>query len=186
MENESNAKKKKLWWIILAVIGLLSIICGSCLFTVYLWGSSPEEKKTDTDSEISEIIEFTPTTTAETSEINEFTPTTTAGTSEPLTVRDIELKVNELTDVQWERYILDHLGKKITFKGDVLDVYEDYISLLEFTKDEISTAVRLYGIPYYTLITLKKYDYIQGEGVIKDIRERFFGGITIEINVTSY
>jgi len=162
--------KKKRLWIILAIIGGVIIISILCLIGLYLLGTSSEEETTDNNGEFTDIIEITPTITVE--------------SSESLTVRDIEQNHNDLTDVQWEKYITEHLGEKITFRGEVVDVYDDHISITDDSEKNFFTTVHLYGIPYDTLITLTKDDNIIGEGVIRDIDDLL--GLEININVTSF
>lgn len=126
-------------------------------------------------------LTHTPTVTFTSTPTN--TPTLTP-TPSPLTCRDIEQSRDDLTDLQWDKYIRDMVGKRIQFSGKVLEVYDDRrVQISDDACQKLFTVVTLYQIPYDNLLLINKDDYATGYGTIRSIDTVL--GITIEINVTS-
>lgn len=112
------------------------------------------------------------------------TPTLTP-TQSPLTCKDIELSRDDLTELQWENYIREMVGKRIQFSGKVLEVYDDRsVSISDDACGKLFTVVALYQIPYDNLLQINKDDYLTGLGTIKKI-DTFLGIIRIEIGITN-
>ena len=116
----------------------------------------------------------TPTNTPE--------PTSTP-TPAPLTARDIELKKNDLTDLQWDKYKAALIGQEIAFTGEVLEVYSDARVQISFASTKrMLTGGMLYDISTDKAITLNDGDIVKGKGIIREISTVL--GLTIDINVT--
>ncbi|MFN2305324.1 MAG: hypothetical protein ACK2TV_16460 [Anaerolineales bacterium] len=99
-----------------------------------------------------------------------------------LTCHDLERQYENLTELGWERYREEIIGRKITFSGAVIEIYHD--QQLEI-KDEncrnLYTVLNLFGIPEEDLINIHKGQMLRGEGTIRDVN--FVYGTNIDVNV---
>jgi hypothetical protein len=98
-----------------------------------------------------------------------------------LTVRDIEKKRKELTDLQWEAYSKEIAGERIRFAGAVIEVYDDGRVQISEGKGLI-TVCMLYEVPRDTAIMLTKDDFVQGEGTVREVDTLL--GLAVRVNVS--
>lgn len=194
-------------WVSVIFVIMICLLCFLCIlissgnfFSGFNSESTPTKKTSETETitptiTLSPRASRTPTVTLTSTNTpiytitltssNDITPTIT--NTQPiiaLTVGEIELFRDQLTDIQWEKYIRDHIGDVIIFSGEISEVYDDRAVLDDDTEKKLFTHEYLFGIPYNTLISLQKGDYIKGYGIISDIDELF--GLVIDINVTSF
>lgn len=116
-----------------------------------------------------------------------FTPSETPdkSTLPALTCLDIELQEENLTELQWESYVLEITGRKITFSGVVIEVYQDQkVEIKDENCQNLFTVLNLFGIPEDDLVSIHKDETLRGEGTIKDVN--FVYGNNIDIDVTYY
>lgn len=101
-----------------------------------------------------------------------------------MTSNDIVHMEDISTELQFEQYRIDILGKQIQFKCQVLEVYENGEVLLGGGNcGGLFTYVSLLGIPFDIVIGLNEDQLISGEGVVVDVH--LFLGTHIDIEVTS-
>lgn len=168
--SEKPRKKKRRWlWAILGAVGLLFL----CVVVVLVMPPSDDADEASATS--APLSTKTPGPTS--------APTSTP-TPAPLTARDVELKRDDLTDLQWENYKSELVGEEIAFTGEVLEVYDDARVQISFADTKrMMTGGMLYNIPTDEAIKLQKGDVVKGKGTIREITTLL--GLTIQINVTT-
>ena len=183
-EAVSKKKKRKLpkWGIILAVVVIVACIgCGIVAIT-----SEPtdESKATMTvNAGARETEQAAPTATPG-------PPTNTPGptntpTPVPFTARDIERKLDELTDLQWDKYTVSVIGEEIHFSGKVLEVYDDTRVQISFASTKkIMTGGMLHGFSVEQALELNQDQTVSGVGTIREVGAGLLG-LTIHIDVTT-
>jgi hypothetical protein len=102
-----------------------------------------------------------------------------------LTCQDIELQQENLTKLQWDRYVEEIIGRKITFSGKVVEVYQDQkVEIKDENCQNVFTVLNLFDIPEEDLASIQKDQTLRGEGTIRDVN--FVYGSNIDINVEYY
>ena len=100
------------------------------------------------------------------------------------TARAIELRRDELTDLQFDAYRLGILGNEIHFVGTVREVYPDGRVLIKFSSTKrMLTLGHLLGIPVEQAIKINQDQLIRGTGHVNDVTE--FLGLSIDIDVNA-
>jgi len=99
------------------------------------------------------------------------------------TARVIELKRDEMTDLQFDAYKTSVLGKEIHFVGSVTEVYADGRVLIDFssTKGFLTRGI-LHGIPVGEAININQDQIVRGTGAVIDVYELLGLGVDIEVN----
>ena len=154
-------KKKN---VIVAIAGVFAVLCLGCLAVTLLadTGRAPE------------------TTVAA---VNKATATPApAATPTPamLTVEDIERKRKELTDLQWQTYAQEVVGKPIRFSGAVLEVRGDGRVQIRDGKG-LLTVVVLYGVPLDVAAALGKGQTVEGAGTVREVDTMLTLAVRIDI-----
>lgn len=141
------------------------------------------------DGDLATLEKAEPTPVAETVEVEAtatpaFTPTPIpTPTLTMLVCADIERKRKELTDLQWEAYSREIMGEQIRFDGKVIEVYDNgSVQVLDRTCKNLFTVVKLYEIPLDVAVEFNKDQFVEGEGVVREVDT--FLGLTIRIEVT--
>ena len=117
-------------------------------------------------------------------------PTNTPGptntpTPVPFTARDIERKLDELTDLQWDKYTVSVIGEEIHFSGKVLEVYDDTRVQISFASTKkIMTGGMLHGFSVEQALELNQDQTVSGVGTIREVGAGLLG-LTIHIDVTT-
>lgn len=102
-----------------------------------------------------------------------------------LQCRDLELQQENLTKLQWDRYVEEIIGRKFTFSGMVIEVFiNQKIEIKDENCQNLFTVLNLFGIPEDDLVSIQKDQRLRGEGTIRDVN--FIYGNNIDINVTYY
>jgi len=148
-------KKKN---VIVAIAGVFAVLCLGCLAVTLLadTGRAPE------------------TTVAA---VNKATATPTPAM---LTVEDIERKRKELTDLQWQTYAQEVVGKPIRFSGAVLEVRGDGRVQIRDGKG-LLTVVVLYGVPLDVAAALGKGQMVEGAGTIREVDTTLTLAVRIDV-----
>lgn len=143
------------------------------------------------DGDLASLEKAEPTPVAEVIETETATPTpvlTPTPVPTPtlvmLTCADVERKRKELTDLQWEAYSREIMGEEMRFGGKIIDVYDDgSVQVLDRTCKNLLTVVKLHEIPLGVAAGLNKDQFIEGEGIVREVD--IFLGLMIHIEVTA-
>jgi hypothetical protein len=99
-----------------------------------------------------------------------------------LTVRGIEAKRKELTDLQWQTYAEEIVGEPIRFSGNVLEVREDGRVQISDGKGFL-TVVILYGVPLDVAAGLNKDQAVEGEGTVREVDTTLTLAVWIDVEM---
>jgi len=99
-----------------------------------------------------------------------------------LSCRDLELQQENLTQLQWEHYVEEVIGRKFTFSGRVIEVYQNQkVEIKDENCQNLFSVLNLFGIPEEDLVSIQKDQTLRGEGTIRDVN--FVYGNNIDVNV---
>lgn len=174
---EKAKRNKKLWTIVLLVLGASFFCC--CGVILARQGASPD----GTPAAIAPAEEVTVMPTPSRTSVPTAVPTTIP-TATPLwkTVADIERERAALTDLQRDAYDQAVLGEVIKFEGQVIEVHSDGDVQID-DGQRFGTVVILHGIPQEIAIGLDKDQLVSGMGLVVECSS--FLGLHLEIEVTS-
>ena len=83
---------------------------------------------------------------------------------------------------QWEHYVEEVIGRKFTFSGRVIEVYQNQkVEIKDENCQNLFSVLNLFGIPEEDLVSIQKDQTLRGEGTIRDVN--FVYGNNIDVNV---